>query len=423
MSITLNDNLNIKTPKPTRTTDVVGDGQMYATKDLIPVGIRYNGMTTFDGTNKWILKLGVWVADDSTLPDNVLINDGSVQMETTVPVEEGDRYTTNTWSTTYVKLIGDVRTFTNGDNIALLDWSGVAIGYKVIQRISYYTTTTQLTYTIPFDDIPPVIYKVVKIDSPPTYYYPEELQDIATKRYVLDNTAKFTEERTTGVTVGGITSGTVIAADTSLEDILIDMLIPDRVTVLNYTGYSSPLEVNTDIVNPVFSWTVGGTPTNLVLNDTEEQLVNQAVTGTSYTSSETYTLDDYGSITWVLSGSNVASTQKTTYFVHPSYMGKNTTGDTPTNSEILAEDKLIVQTTSSISVSPNTDVTEYAWIAVPKLQTNHLYTQWYVTDFNSGSIDNGNFIEYKGEVTVGTVIYYVYMFGNAIDFTDTLKLS
>lgn len=206
------------------------------------------------------------------------------------------------------------------------------------------------------------------------------------------------------------------------KDEIYGLVYPVELSSLTYSGKVSVIEIDTSIVNPIFTWTYSGTPENLLLSDNNGQMTDQPVTGSSYSSLLTYIKSTYGSITWTLE-CDTTSTTTTTTWVYPTYYGKNTTGAIPTDTEIVAGTKSIVITASSVSVNLNTDETQYGWIAVENTQTGSDYTNWYVTALNSGLISSTSFIELKGQVVIGTLTYDVYMFTNPVEFTSTLKLS
>ncbi len=72
MAIQRNDNIKLDAPKPIRTTDIVGVGWVYLTKETIPISMRYQYMQTVDANtgNKWRLEGGVsnsnWVLDNGS---------------------------------------------------------------------------------------------------------------------------------------------------------------------------------------------------------------------------------------------------------------------------------------------------------------------------------------------------------------------
>ena len=122
-------------------------------------------------------------------------------------------------------------------------------------------------------------------------------------------------------------------------------------------------------------------------------------------------------------GYTVASAKKYIKFIYASFFGKNTTGTTPTAAEIKAGTKRIVLTNSEFTNNPNTSGSEYGWFAVPHTQTSKIYTAWYVTALNNGSIGAGQFIKSPVIVNIDGVDYDVYVYAYASELNANLKLS
>jgi len=61
--IDLNDNLNIKTPKPIRPIDIIGVGCLYLTKEDIPANVRYDGLQVYVLSNNVNYQLNGGITD------------------------------------------------------------------------------------------------------------------------------------------------------------------------------------------------------------------------------------------------------------------------------------------------------------------------------------------------------------------------
>ena len=99
----------------------------------------------------------------------------------------------------------------------------------------------------------------------------------------------------------------------------------------------------------------------------------------------------------------------TTYWVEPTYYGTNSTGNIPTEAEVLLGIKVLVLTSSFVDIPVNIAITEYGWIAVDAVQTNGIYTEWMISEFNRANIGPTEFIKYAGDVTVDGSTYNIYM--------------
>lgn len=231
------------------------------------------------------------------------------------------------------------------------------------------------------------------------------------------------ESITSNVNVGGIKAGQTFPAGTTYDNLWKALLVLTQISNLNYTANTSAayLEVGTTLSISKFLWTVGGTPLNLRLVDSDGTL-NVVVTGNQHTIDKTYSKPVFSSVQWTLSGDNVSSITKTTYWVEPSYFGKKLTGTVPTSAEILAGSKLLTLTSTEISAPLNTLSTEYGWIAVEVNQADGDYTNWFITELNRSTIGPAEFIKKAGAVSVNGKTYSVYMFNYPTE-VGTLKLS
>jgi hypothetical protein len=234
---------------------------------------------------------------------------------------------------------------------------------------------------------------------------------------------------TSGITVGGIVSGRTFSLGTPLETIWRALLsAANSISTLTYNAYTAIKEVGAPLVITQFTWT--GTSTNLKLSDSEGVLVNQPVTGSSYTpgSALSYPLTTNKTITWTLTGDNVTSLTATMNAYYKSYFGKVVTADdnpiTVTEAMILAAGVTsVVNTATSITLPATTSATEQGWIAVPKAQTGALYTKWVVDTMNSATIGVGEFILPPVDVTVNGVVYSVYRWGYRSPLSANITLQ
>jgi len=137
------------------------------------------------------------------------------------------------------------------------------------------------------------------------------------------------------VNLGSITIGQVFPIGTLLEDIWILALTRPAVTpndfiIENFTfdSYTANLEVGgagLDIAQ--FTWDALAAPINMKLSDSEGIIVNQAVSGSSYTpgSPVNYPLGTYGPITWTLTADNMEPVIISVDVSYVSYYGKEAT--------------------------------------------------------------------------------------------------
>ena len=198
----------------------------------------------------------------------------------------------------------------------------------------------------------------------------------------------------------------------------------NTVSGLSLSNSSSISLVGVSFNPSPITWNEVGTPLNLLLNDTDGQLVNEPVSDSIYSGSEVYTASDTDTIVWTLSGDNVESITATRYWVWASFWGVNTTGITPTEAQILAGTSLTVRTNSSIDVDMVTASNQFGWVAVDATQSQ-TFTEWIVdgSAINRGAIGTGNFIENRGTVSVNGRNYDVYMFDQAKPFNNELTLT
>lgn len=209
---------------------------------------------------------------------------------------------------------------------------------------------------------------------------------------------------------------------TKLE--ILQLVGNNAVSGLSLSNSSSISEVGTSFNPSPITWVETGYPLGLELADTDGELVGQSVSGGSYSGSETYSHVDTTTVTWTLSGSNVDSITAVRYWVHSSYWGVNTSGSLPTEGQILEGTKLVVRTNAEINADIVTESNQFGWVAVHKAQSQ-AYTTWIVdgSALDTGAIGTGNFIELKGEVSVGGFLYRVYMFDQAKTFDNQLTLT
>jgi hypothetical protein len=222
-----------------------------------------------------------------------------------------------------------------------------------------------------------------------------------------------------------------ISAITDLEDKLEDIdntleeiLNPSTLSGLTFDGVKSIYEVGELVDNPLFRWSENGTVVNKVISD-DKGLLNENVNEDDdfYQSSVSYQPMTTDSVSWTITADNNLNASLTKLWVHASFNGKNTTGILPTESEILNGAKKLTTSWNDFTVNPLTDGNEYAWFAVDKLQTNKLYTQWFIAVDNYGTISDGNLVKYGGEVTVSGRVYDVYIFSFSSEVKQNIKLS
>lgn len=237
--------------------------------------------------------------------------------------------------------------------------------------------------------------------------------------------AVLSQELVSNVNEGGIKIGDTFVASTALEDVIKAHLVETSISSLQLNGgYASVKEIGTSIVNPLFSWTVNGSPSTLLLNDSDGVLNNQAVFGNNWQSAITYTYNVYKAITWTLSGSNVNSITRSSTWVFPSYAGVKSANSVPDATEIQAGTKSVVLTNNNFTTSLQTTSSEFLWIAIPEDAGQSItFTHWKITDLNQGDIDPTSIIEDKGLVNVGGKNYRVYMFTESSELLIPITLS
>ncbi len=237
--------------------------------------------------------------------------------------------------------------------------------------------------------------------------------------------AILTQDLISNVNEGGIQIGDEFVTSTALEAVIRAHLIKTSIANLTLNGgYASVKEVGTSIVNPLFSWIVGGAPSNLKLNDTDSVITNQTVIGNNWQSAVTYLYNAYKSVTWTVSGDNVDSITNNTKWVFPSYTGVKSSGATPDGTEILTGTKSVVLTSNSFTSSLQTTSGEYLWIAIAEdTGQSAIFTHWKITDLNQGDIDATSIVEDKGLVNVSGKNYRVYMFTESSELLTPITLS
>jgi len=194
--------------------------------------------------------------------------------------------------------------------------------------------------------------------------------------------------------------------------------------VFRTQGVGVPINVS------IFQWDIdSGVPENLVINDSEGQIVNEEVSGTSHTldTSKTYVLNSVGDITWSLKGDNTNQAELNVKWVEVIYKGKLTDERWPTETEVLAGDKIIRDLTDNQFIwQPDTLITEIAWVAIP-VSSAIMFTEWLdLATQTSGPIyddDSLNFMLRHANIQViDGVDCYLYRFGMFTHFNNTLRL-
>lgn len=230
---------------------------------------------------------------------------------------------------------------------------------------------------------------------------------------VGSKSSTLTTTLTADISVGGISSGDSFSAGTPIENVLQALLTTNSVSSLGYVANAAGqyLEVGTQLDITKFTWSSVGSPTNMVLTDSEG--FSTPVTGVEHIVSRSYTKNSFSSVLWTLNGSNINPTTKRTYWVERTYYGQNLSGTTPTEAQILAGSSVLSLTSTGITLPLNTSDTQFGWIAVEQTQTGSDYTDWRVTELNKGLIGAGEFIKAPVVVSVNGKNYKVYVFSYA----------
>lgn len=196
---------------------------------------------------------------------------------------------------------------------------------------------------------------------------------------------------------------------------------PSSVSVLKYTGQSGSLPVGTAVANPSFTWTSTGVPEDLVLSDNKGN--SFPVISQPFVFPITYDPVVADTVTWTLSGSNVSSTFTSTLWTVTiySYWGEVPVGNVVTEADILASNVEVMPTTPTFEPVITTGITELGFLAVDKASTNKLYTSWWITIWNNGTIDPWSLMNYQGTVSVNGKDYDVYLW-NSIAPVNNLKI-
>lgn len=231
---------------------------------------------------------------------------------------------------------------------------------------------------------------------------------------------------TTTTSVGYIHSGDFFPIGTPLEDIFRAMLVKAGISNLTYTTSAGPsssiLKVGTSITIDRFSWQVSSNPAGMELSDNYPGGIRALpVTGSSEIVDQTYFMDTYGSVTWIL-GYVSGYTSRTTTWLFETVYGVTTNIIPPT--DISGGTRLLLDSRGSISIPLNTTPLQYGWIAVHSGQSKH-FTHYYMSEFNQGDIvdDPGSALLYRaGTVILDGETYELLMFSNPTALT-TVKLS
>lgn len=213
---------------------------------------------------------------------------------------------------------------------------------------------------------------------------------------------------------------------------IVNILFPPPVASVSNLVFPSymdtQIETGTSFFLDQITWNTTGDAQNLVLNDSENILINEPVSNGSiiFNPTKNYNFSTSKTITWTLSGSNISPITKSISSFYPSYMGKKITGEdivmSVTSSDILAGTIIPLQNTlNSVIVAMNTTNLEQGWIAV--LKQGASYTSWYVDTLNSGPIGAGNFIESPIDVQVFSLTYSVYRYSYRSPLNNSLTLS
>jgi hypothetical protein len=238
-----------------------------------------------------------------------------------------------------------------------------------------------------------------------------------------------TIEITSQVYLGAIYVGQVFPVGTKMEDIwVLALSLEAEVKNLTFDSFATPKSLNASLVITQFTWDVVGTPANMKLSDSEGVIVNQAVTGNSYTPSGTaiYNPASSGPVTWTITGDNIEPIIVTVNFWYESSYGKVATADdnpiTVTEAMILGGALTLADTTIESISAVNTSAGEQGWIAVPKTQTAGDYTRWKEYGANQSDIAVGDFIRPPVDVIASGITYSVYRWGYRSPLISNLTL-
>ena len=220
----------------------------------------------------------------------------------------------------------------------------------------------------------------------------------------------------------------------TVQDVLQELVDPSSVSNLQLSGGGGLVVVETGYIELAFNWNENGSPTDLILDDGDEDVnVDVPVSG-GFVSlhNNSFTSLTPKKITWTLRGSNVNSISTYVEWAYPRYVSKSSTVATPTGADIaFTPSNTPIRTTGSVTSTVTTTGAEYGWIAVPE-DGRIPYTTWYIDALNNSSIGSdgsGEFIEDRGTVEVDVlgygdlVTYRVYMYGFASDMQKTITLS
>lgn len=173
MAIQLNDNLEINAPKPIRTTDVVGTGEIYATKEDIPTAMRFEGLRTFDGTDNWQLQCGIddtnWTVLNNISSDYLRKDDATIlNYNLSAPIVTGTIYISEGSSQSgyryglVVNSIDITSEFPIGTPIVIRDNIGTVLGYRTVSGNYYSSNQNQIYY---YGEITGTIYDFAEVDG------------------------------------------------------------------------------------------------------------------------------------------------------------------------------------------------------------------------------------------------------------------
>lgn len=238
-----------------------------------------------------------------------------------------------------------------------------------------------------------------------------------------------TIEITSQVNLGAIYIGQVFPIGTPMEDIWV-LALQVAISVDNFTfdSYAAVNQVGVGFNIAQFTWDVVGVPTNMKLSDSEGIILNQPVSGNSYTPGApvNYPLGSYGPITWTLTADNMDPvTISVDVWYLNYYRGEPAVDDTPVivvEADILGGISQLGDTATEVTRLADTGNNEQGFIAVHKAQSGADYTKWRESGANQSNIASGDFINLQGDVIVNGQTYRVYRWGYRSPLNASLTL-
>lgn len=234
--------------------------------------------------------------------------------------------------------------------------------------------------------------------------------------------------------VGGIVVGTTLTGQT-LENLIQQMLAPYiEPTFSSFAvNITSPMEVGTAVSGTkTFTWgttTSANVASNSIgISEVGGALLSSGLSndGTEAVNIGTKTNSSPTTWTWRISGcstqGNSIQRDVSKNSLYPIYYGKLTSGSRPEVTNTLVTTgcigKSVVSSTGTVTVSFNSDSSEYTWLAIPAISASK--TCWYVSALDNGNINNQPTDKYPDECIIpissaegcwSSINYKVYMSG------------